>query len=68
MKQFTPRHLRKKYRNKNGDSGVDKKRAFRRVAQWSKLFIKQPASELCKEPLASEYRKWCARSANGGLR
>lgn len=69
MKNFTPRHLRKKYNNKSGSGDADKARAFRRAAAWSKQFIHQPASYLEKPHVAVHYAKWCERSRAGkGLR
>lgn len=69
MKNFTPRHLRKRYNNKSGAGDKDKQRAFRRAALWSKKFIHLSANALAKPSIASEYAKWCDRSREGkGLR
>jgi hypothetical protein len=69
MKNFTPRHLRKRYNNKSGAGDKDKQRAFKRAAAWSKRFINQPASYLEKPSVAPHYAVWCNRSREGkGLR
>lgn len=69
MKNFTPRHMRKKYNNKSGGGQEEKKKAFRRAALWSKRFINQPASYLEKPSVAPHYAVWCDRSRPGkGIR
>ena len=68
MKNFTPRHLRKRYRKPASDDDA-KKKAFRKVAMWSKRFIKLSADQLAKPAIASHYAEWCEKSRKGtGLR
>lgn len=68
MKNFTPRRLRKKYRQTHSDDDA-KKKAFRRAARWSKQFIKLSASQLEKPTIAARYAEWCDKSRKGtGLR
>lgn len=59
---FTPRHMRKGYTNKSGDSGKDKQRAFKRAAQVSKRFIHQKASQLEGN---YQYLQYCEATKDG---
>lgn len=69
MKNFTPRHLRKKYNNRSGGGDREKAAAFRRAALWSKQFIHQSASYLERPAIAPHYAKWCDKARLGkGLR
>lgn len=67
MKNFNPRHMRRKYRTKHSDD-KEKKRAFARVAKWSKRFIHLSADALAKPKIAPHYEAWNERSKKGGLR
>lgn len=68
MKNFNPRHLRKGYRKSHSDDDA-KKKAFRKVARWSKRFIHLSADQLAKPRIAPHYAEWCAKSRKGtGLR
>lgn len=65
MKQFNPRHLRKRYNNKSGAGGDTKKQAFKRCARVSKLFINQSASALASSRLAKQYEVFCELTGKG---
>lgn len=68
MKQFNPRHLRKKFNNKSGGNDLEKSRAFRRVAAWSKQFIHQSASTLASPAFAARYEVFSEACRRGTLR
>lgn len=68
MKQFNPRHLRKRYNNKSGSGDASKAAAFKKAAAWSKRFIHLSANNLAKPDVAPHYARWCERSRAGGLR
>jgi hypothetical protein len=69
MNKFTPRALRKGkgYKNsRGGDSGKDKKMAFRRCKMLSDMFIHRSASSLEDDNM---YLSYCAATRDGtGLR
>lgn len=50
MKVFNPRHLRKKHARRSGESGSEKKMAFRRCKQISDKYIHQKAATLEGDP------------------
>lgn len=68
MKNFNPRHMRKKFNNKSGSQDSAKSQAFRRAAQWSKQFINQSASALESPRLAFGYSVWSDAARRGNLR
>ena len=68
MKNFTPRHLRKRYNNKSGAGDKNKSDAFRKAAQWSKRFIHLSANALAAAKVAPHYAEWCEASRKGSLR
>lgn len=65
MKNFTSRHLRKRYNNKSGSQDSTKSKAFRRCKLRSDQFIHQSASVLASPALANQYAKYCADTAAG---
>ena len=65
MKNFIPRHLRKKYNNKSGAGDATKAKAFRRVAAVSKRYINQSASALASPQLAPGYADYCNKTRAG---
>jgi hypothetical protein len=67
MKNFNPRHLRKKFNNKSGGKDIEKSRTFRRAAAWSKQFIHQSASTLESPAFATRYQKYCEACRRGTL-
>lgn len=68
MKQFKPRHLRKKFNNKSGGKDAEKSRAFRRAAAWSKQFIHQSASVLESPRMVGPYAIYCEAARRDVLR
>jgi len=65
MKNFNPRHLRKRYAKNGGASGDEKSRAFRRCKKISDQFIHQSASSLEKASMSDHYSAYCAKTADG---
>lgn len=68
MKNFNPRHLRKKFANRNGSEDATKSRSFRRAAQYSKRFIHQSASALESPKFAHDYAIYSEQVRKGVLR
>jgi hypothetical protein len=68
VKQFQPRHLRKKFNNKSGGNDTEKSRAFRRAAAWSKQFIFQSASTLESPAFVQRYAVYSEAARKGTLR
>lgn len=68
MKNFVPRHMRKRYNNKSGAKDPTKSKAFARAAAWSKRFIHQSADQLAKPSVAPAYHEWCEAARKGVLR
>ena len=66
MKDFTPRHMRKRYNNnKSGTLNSAKSKAFRRCKQRADKFIHQSASALTSSALSQQYAQFCADTAAG---
>lgn len=65
MKQFVPRHLRKRYVNKSGPGKDVKQKAFKRCARISKRFIHQSASVLESPRFATQYAEFCELTGKG---
>lgn len=64
MKNFNPRHLRKKFVKKSGASGPEKGAAFRRCKQISDKFIHQSASYL-ESKVGAAYESYCNKTRAG---
>lgn len=67
MSTYTPRNMRKKYRNTSGKD-QQKQKVFRAAALWSKQFIHQSADALQSSSLREPYKKWCESADKGTLR
>lgn len=65
MKNFNPRHLRKRYSNKSGTSDGVKSKAFRRCKRISDAFIHQSASTLSSPALSNKYASYCELTQKG---
>lgn len=66
MKQFVPRHLRKRYNNKSGAGGDTKKQAFKRCAPASASSLSTRALRLLESPrFAAQYAIFCELTGKG---